>query len=266
MSQTAEKIQAPAQWAELLHQAVTVPGIMSKAYQAFHNYSVGNMVLLVHQLRARGMDLGPVATYKGWQKKGLQVQKGERSLMLCQPQTRVRRNEEGEIEKAWTAFEYKLGWFTIHQTNANFTEFSTPPEWNLHQALVRLEIKIEPFKLLDGNCQGYAYGKTIALNPVAEQPIKTAIHEIAHIVLGHTAELMGQTDQFTPKDVRELEAEAVAMLLTDALGLGNIEESRAYIQHWYRENAVSERVAQRIFTAAQKILTAGRPLENKEEE
>ena len=41
---------------------------------------------------------------------------------------------------------------------------------------------------MNGNCQGYAKGRQIAINPVAQMPAKTTFHELAHIELGHTTE------------------------------------------------------------------------------
>ena len=58
--------------------------------------------------------------------------------------------------------------------------------------------------------QGYAKHRTVAINPIAEQPESTLFHELAHIVLGHTAEgsLNSDSTDRTPRDIRELEAEA----------------------------------------------------------
>ena len=54
------------------------------------------------------------------------------------------------------------------------------------------------------------------------------------------------------------EAEAVAYLLTDLLDLDGKAESRGYIQHWLQSATVPEKSARRIFSAADKILKAGR--------
>jgi antirestriction protein ArdC len=68
---------------------------------------------------------------------------------------------------------------------------------------------------------------------------------------------MNDSGERTPRDIRELEAEATAMLVAASLGLPGVEESRGYIQGWFHGNAVPERSAQRIFSAADKILKAG---------
>ena len=38
-------VSAPARWSELLERAVREPGIVSEAYSAFWNYSMGNQLL-----------------------------------------------------------------------------------------------------------------------------------------------------------------------------------------------------------------------------
>jgi antirestriction protein ArdC len=91
-------------------------------------------------------------------------------------------------------------------------------------------------------------------------PHKTLMHEVAHVVLGHTAELREQMDDHdrTPVNIREVEAEAVALICCESLGLGGAESCRGYIQHWLRGEPIPEKSAQRIFKAADAVLRAGR--------
>jgi hypothetical protein len=60
-----------------------------------------------------------------------------------------------------------------------------------------------------------------------------------------------------------VEAEAVALLCCESLGLPGVEFSRGYIQAFLKTGgqgqAISERSAQRIFHAADQILRAERP-------
>src|SRR5205085_9867694 len=92
---------------------------------------------------------------------------------------------------------------------------------------------------------------------------KTRLHELAHVVLGHTAEAeAGLTDsELTPQSLREVEAECVALVCLEALGLPGADHCRGYVQHWnlLRDaEPIPERSAQRIFKAADQILRAGR--------
>ena len=124
--------------------------------------------------------------------------------------------------------------------------------------------KIEriPFEDLDGNTQGYAKrGLKIAVSPIAAQPSKTLFHELAHVALGHCEEGHLSDTETTPRNIREVEAEAVALLCCESLGLPGAEYTRGYIQSWGRGQAIGERSAQRIFHAADQIPRAGRNAE-----
>jgi hypothetical protein len=96
----------------------------------------------------------------------------------------------------------------------------------------------------------------IAINPVAQMPEKTTFHELAHIELGHTTEAVHDSETL-PRSLREVEAEAVALLCLESLGVDGAEYCRGYIQNWLQGSTIPERSAQRIFAAADKILKAG---------
>ena len=263
--------RTPAAWADLLRDAVTVPGTISQAFSRFHNYSVGNQLLALFQCKARGIAAGPIGTFMHWKDVGRHVKKGEKALMLCMPITCKGKRSEGEqsgsndAESAgddftFTRFVYRNNWFVLSQTDGAEYTPAPLPAWDADRALQALNIQRAPFVMMDGNVQGYAQGRKVAINPVAEQPESTLFHELAHIVLGHTAEGAVNSDSKdrTPRDIRELEAECVALICTESLGLQGAELSRGYIQSWYRGREVPERSAQRIFHAADAILRAGR--------
>jgi hypothetical protein len=54
-----------------------------------------------------------------------------------------------------------------------------------------------------------------------------------------------------------VEAESVALLCLESLGMDGTEYCRGYIQNWLSGATIPERSAQRIFSAADKILKAG---------
>lgn len=135
----------------------------------------------------RGLEPGPINTFPGWQELGRTVKRGERALTLCMPITRKVRDEEtqeseGENgERRFTSFVYKPRWFVVSQTVGD--EFTAPAltEWQSARALAALDIEEIPFTHTDGNCQGYAKKRQIAINPVAQLPNKTRFHELAHL-------------------------------------------------------------------------------------
>jgi len=246
----------------LLVDAVSKPGVISAAYSAFHNYSIGNQLHAFWQCELREIPLGPIATFMSWKEKGRHVKKGEKAITLCMPVTckSERKNEQtGETEEyAFNRFVFRPNWFVLSQTEgADYAAEVKSPTWDAAAALAALAIEQVEFSHTDGNCQGYAVEKRIAINPVAEYPHKTRFHELAHIVLGHTAEHAMTDSERTPRDIREVEAESVAYILTSLLELPGQEESRGYIQHWLAGQEIPERSAQKIFNAADKILKAG---------
>ena len=247
-------------WSSLLSDAVNKPGIISSAYTVFHNYSVANQLWAWSQCLTRDIELSPIATYKKWQTLGRQVKKGEKALTLCMPVTINKKDDSGQkTGDVFQLFTVRANWFTLSQTEGeDFINEVKTPEWDKDLALSKLGITEVAFNNPDGNCQGYATGKNIAVNPVAQLPHKTRFHELAHVVLGHTTEMTMSDSERTPRDIREVEAESVAYICCSILGLNGLEESRGYIQHWLSGNEIGDKTAQRIFGTAEKILKAGR--------
>lgn len=252
-------------WSRLLSEAVEKPGLVMKAYSAFYQYSVGNQLLALFQCEQRGIEPGPINTYQGWQGLRRFVRKGERALILCMPLTRKSRDEEtneGEGERSsqvFTSFAYKPRWFTLSQTEGEEMPEMKLPDFDFKSAQSSLDIKRIPFDSTDGNTQGYARrGRQIAINPIAQLPHKTFFHETAHVVLGHTAEADFTDSEWTPRNLREVEAESVAFLCCESLGLDGAAFCRGYIQAWLKGDVIPEQSAQKIFRAADLILRAGR--------
>jgi hypothetical protein len=264
--ETSEGNKALVSWAALLNEAVTKPGIIHEAYTRFHNYSLGNQILALVQCHSRGIQPGPLGTFPKWKELGRCVMKGQKALTLCMPLAckRTKTVVDGGIEReetlAFTHFTYKAHWFVLSQTDG--AEYVAPqlPAWDAEAALVNLKIQRVEFHDLNGNVQGYAQpGRKLAISPVAALPHKTLFHEAGHILLGHCDEQELRDPEITPREIREVEAEAVALLCCESLGLTGAEFSRGYIQSWGHSQPVSERSAQRIFHAANQILRAGYP-------
>ena len=226
-----------AKWQELLVEAVNQPGKIMAAYTAFHNYSIGNALLALSQCLQRNLTPGPLNTYKGWQELGRYVKKGETALTLCMPVTakkkKINPETNQEEENVVTYFVYRPYWFVACQTGGDKPYTLPTPGFDVEIALTGLDIQRIDFDMLDGNVQGFAREKSIAISPIAAFPLKTTFHEIAHVVLGHTTGDSLLVDvESTPRNIREVEAESAAMICLEALGLEGSEFCRGYIQHW----------------------------------
>jgi antirestriction protein ArdC len=253
-------------WQTLLNEAITKPGIVSEAYSRFHNYSISNQILAFVQCAMRGLQPGPISTYPGWKALGRFVKRGEKALTLCMPVTGKRQvkavREDGteeEQEGVFTRFVFRNNWFVLSQTDGQEYQPEPLPEWDGERALIALGIKRTEFDLLNGNVQGYAKpGRMVAVSPVAAMPHKTLFHELGHVLLGHLEQDDLTDSESTPRNLQEVEAEAVALLCCESLGLGGAEFSRGYIQGWANgATSIPERSAQKIFHAADQILKAG---------
>lgn len=258
---TPAACSAPS-FADLLRSAVTEPGILSAAYRQFHNYSLGNQLLAWSQCLARDIQPGPMATFPKWKELGRHVRKGEKALTLCQPVT-VKRladtDDESDAPGVFTRFVYRPKWFVLAQTDGAEIQPAPMPTWDSACALSALDVTEVPFDATNGNVLGFARDRSIAINPVNALPHKTWFHELAHVLLGHTAEGMQADGEITPRNLRECEAEAVALVCCAALSLPGVDHCRGYIQSWWGAgNPIPEGSAQRVLKAADQILKAGR--------
>ena len=244
---------------QLLKDAINKPGILSKCYSRFHNYSLGNQLWAWLQSIEHDLELGPIATYKQWQALGQQVKKGSEAIYLTLPVIIDEKDANGnKTGKQKRLFLPKKNWFFLSQTEGeNYVEKIKSATWDKERALVSLDITEIPFDQTNGNCQGFARGRSVAVSDIAVLPHKTLFHELAHVTLGHTLEHELTDSEHTPKDIKEVEAESVAYILCQLLGLPGEVESRGYIQHWLDGQTIDDKSAKRIFGAADKILKAG---------
>jgi antirestriction protein ArdC len=261
-SQPTERHQE-IQFRQLLEEAVSKPGTLMKAYSLFHQYSLGNVLLAYVQAAERNIPLGPLASFNRWRELGRHVKRGEKAITLCMPVTCKRViKEDGpdgadvETEVAFKRFVFRRNWFLLAQTDGQPYQAPAIPAWDRSRALSTLGVEEIPFEMMNGNCQGYSKGRQIAINPLAQMPGKTTFHELGHVELGHTSEAFNDSETL-PRNLKEVEAEAVALLCLESLGMEGAEYCRGYIQQWLAGAEIPERSAQRIFAVADKILKSG---------
>jgi antirestriction protein ArdC len=254
----AQPTQREIEWQKLLDEALETPGNVGDTYRRFYDYSFLNCLYLQLQ-GARG----PVATYNRWQELGRQVRRGEKAKRIIRPITITRQDDPADPEsvRSFLRFKEVAAIFDVDQTDGADLPPFVHPTWDLDAALTALEITRIPFECIDGNTQGYSTERQFALNPVAVNPQKTTLHEVAHIVLGHTTD-GAHADYVAHRGHKEFAAEATAFLAMRELGLLDDDaasESRGYIQHWLREERPTDAEVRQVFHAVDTILRAGRP-------
>jgi antirestriction protein ArdC len=197
-----------------------------------------------------------MATFVRWKDLGRYVRKGEKAITLCQPVTFKRAEATDDEAEVLIRFVHRPKWFVLAQTEGADVPPAEIPGWDQTRAMAVLDVVQIPFDEIDGNIMGYARGREISISPLNQLPHKTRFHELAHMLLGHTSETAQTDAEQTPRSLAE--AESVALLCCEVLGLPGAEHCRGYIQHWTgTENPIPKRSAQRIFRVADQIIRAG---------
>jgi len=203
----------------------------------FHRYSFGNIMLIATQRP----DASRVAGFNTWKRLGRFVKKGEKGIVIIAPLTIRRSADNGNpSDEDATILRFKaVRVFDVSQTGGE--PLCEPPRvgGNPNGATDRLKafvhernITLEHAADL-GSADGVSHGGRIVLReglPPAEE-FATLVHELAHELLHH-----GNGDERPPKTVRETEAEAVAFIVSQAIGLDTNTAASDYIQ-LYRGDA-----------------------------
>lgn len=255
----ANKYQA--NYAEILEEVLTQKGVISECYSMFHDFSICNQFIACSQLKAMGLPIRPIACKDAWKKKGrtIKPEQEENPIWLRMPVTSkfTDTDEDGnEVTSFKRYFIFKPNWYSLTQTEgkAIMKPSIDVNGFSVEKVMKKNDIREVGYDSVDGNCQGYCLPKekVLAINPLAENPFKTKIHEIAHILCGHG-------DDNDTNSIHELEAESTAYIVMSILGTDDdtIEKMRGYIQGWFRGNTIPDKSATKIMRVANDILKAG---------
>jgi len=209
----------------------------------FHNYSFGNILEIARQKP----DATRVAGMYAWNQLGRKVVKGQKGIRILAPMIGIRRKKDSEAEKDITRQNQPVlvGFrsacvFDVSQTEGaplpNLSERVKGEVGEYRERLVDFlttqDIELE-FTESIAPALGMSYGGRIAILPgqAAAEEFSTLVHELAHEML-HKAERRTATT----KTVRETEAEAVAFVVSQTIGLDTGRASADYI-HLYHGNA-----------------------------
>src|SRR5260221_12679806 len=93
-------------WRAAIQTAVEVKGSLGNTYNRFHDYSYGNIILLLMQ----GVH-EPVAGFRRWQQLGHHVLNGARAKAILHPMIINIENEDGEKEPRVVGFKLRRAVF-----------------------------------------------------------------------------------------------------------------------------------------------------------
>jgi len=232
----------------------------------FHDYSLGNWLLLWSQAEQRGATVTRPAGYRTWQKLGRQVRRGERGYRILAPMARRLPAEDVETDeprRIITGFRV-VSVFDVSQTEGEPLADVGPRlltghgDANLAQAAVGL-IGEQGYKFSLGALHG-PNGLTrpttkevvVEENLEEAQRTKTTMHELAHVLM-HSGE-----SEIACRGRIEVEAESVAYVVCGVAGLDTSAYSVAYVARWAETTTEPERMllatAERIVSNARRIL------------
>jgi antirestriction protein ArdC len=206
-------------------------GIMAR----FHKYSLGNVLLIM----AQRPEASQVAGFHTWKSLGRFVKAGEKGIAILAPMALKRDKHDSSDssppeEDEDRILRFRVVYvFDINQTDGEpLPEFAQvqgePGEYSdrLKNLVRQMNIELEYSDQL-GGALGVSKGGSIVLkeglDPAHE--FTTLVHELAHEILHH-----GDGRTGTTKQSRELQAEAVAFVVAQAIGLDTGTASSDYIQ------------------------------------
>ncbi len=220
----------------------------------FHRYSAGNILLIWSQKP----EASHVAGFHAWKALGRQVRKGEKGIMILAPMVRRVTADDDDNNKNQRFFGFKTTHvFDMSQTDGKdlpgFARDQGDPQEHLKrlkQALAKAKITVGYSPRL-GQAEGLSTGGLIMVKEGLRQAeeFSVLVHEWAHEILHQGKDLKGIT-----KTVLETEAEAVAFVVCNAIGLDTNTASSDYIQLYSGNKETLMESLERIKRTAEEIL------------
>ncbi|MDN6756342.1 MAG: ImmA/IrrE family metallo-endopeptidase [Lactococcus lactis] len=233
----------------------------------FPNYSVNNVLLI----QAQNPQATLVSGYKDWQKKfNRHVNKGAKALYITAPIIKTLNEEEKKKyntteDKAIVAYRYVPVFdianttgepvltahdFITNEYTTEQTEIFCTSKLNKVAEHIEKEYGISiSFKPLDKDIGGYYRPKdhTIALNSLNSktEQLKTLFHEFAHSQL-HNTKALKELDEPLTRAHKEAQAESVAYLSMQTMGIDTSGYSVGYISTWAQDKDLMKQSLQEI--------------------
>jgi len=226
----------------------------------FHNYSFGNIMLIARQKP----DATNVAGLRTWNSLGRFVRRGEKGIMILAPMIGHKKSdsvaEAAEDAKQSQAqlYGFRAAYvFDISQTEGKDLPSLTEVQGDVSGYRERLVKFVQSRGItLDYSekiapAKGLSHGGKITLlsgmQPAEE--FSTLAHEIGHEMLHR-----GERRTLTTKQVRETEAEAIAFVVCQAIGLETGSAAADYIQLWHGDASLLRESLEAVQQTAAMIL------------
>jgi len=233
-----------------------------KTMGRFHNYSLGNAILIGFQKP----DATHVAGFRKWQKLGRYVKKNEKGIAIMAPIVRRKKavhaddEEDKQERQEETALAFKTAYvFDISQTDGkplpSFARVNGDPGVyieRLREYVTSKGIMLEYSDAI-GSAEGVSAGGLIKLKKglTAAEELSVLAHELAHEILH-----VNRNNMPKDKKVRETEAEAVAFVVCHGIGLDTNSANSDYIQLYNGDKETLMESLGRIQKTASEILEA----------
>lgn len=225
----------------------------------FHKYSINNAMLIMLQNENATL----VSGFINWQKKGVQVNKGEKAIKIIAPVLKdidiYKKDEKGnyildensskiKVSQKKNVYFKATNVFDISQTDAykadkfkleKSIDISIDDKDDILKKLQKVSnIKFKFVDSLNG-ASGQYNSKSNSIEIIKglddTQTISTVIHEVAHSMLHN-----GKCDIKLSKSQREFEAESVAYVVNKKLGIDSKENNFLYLANWVGKEDISD--------------------------
>jgi hypothetical protein len=233
------------------------------AMARFHAYSFGNILAIARQRPSATR----IAGFYAWKELGRFVKRGEKGIQILAPMVGQRRRKDDADQSSRQDDNAKpapvlIGFRAVYVFESQ-TEGAPLPELEaitgeagvyldrLREYISAQGIALEYDESI-APALGAAFGNTIRLLPgqADAETFTTLAHELAHLMLKH-----GERRTAITKTVRETEAEAVAFVVAQGIGLKS-EQSSSYIQLYHGNAALLMESLEAVQQTSAVILAA----------
>lgn len=230
----------------------------------FHKYSFYNQILITMQKP----EATRVAGFNTWKSMERHINKGEKAIKIIAPiphkYTKLVKDVHGnetEEELTWCSFKV-VSVFDISQTSGKELPSMMPKQVteevenfaDVVEALKKATSATIVFEPMDGEtANGFYHCTSHEIHVKNTMPeamqIKTLAHEIAHSIMHHN-------DMETDRNIKEMQAESVAYIVSNYLGIDTSDYSFNYVAGWSGEKDTKTLKAEmsKITDTAKKII------------